>query len=180
MKWIGLVAAVGFVASVWLANYAVAHWGVVPVGFGLEAPAGVYLVGIAFTLRDITHRYMGRTVVIGCILAGAGLAWLIEANADLGGPVTLAVASAIAFLLSELADLAVFERIGGWTPAVIASNLVAILVDSALFLWLAFGSLAFFWGQAVGKAWMTALAIPLVLLLRRLPAKGSHAALAVR
>ena len=48
-----------------------------------------------------------------------------------------------AFLVSELADLAVYEPIRkrGWLPAVVASNIVGICVDSALFLWLAFGSL---------------------------------------
>ena len=42
------------------------------------------------------------------------------------------------------------------------SNTVGLMVDSALFLWLAFGSLAFFWGQVVGKAWMTLLAVVVI------------------
>lgn len=176
MKYIGLIAAVLFVGTVWASNYAVKEWGLVPVGFGLEAPAGVYFVGLAFTLRDVVHRTLGRLPVIGCILLGAALAWLIEANTNLGGPVSLAVASAIAFLVSETADLAVYEPIRQWgfLPAVIASNIVGILVDSALFLWLAFGSLSFFWGQVVGKSWMILVALPIVLLLRRVP-MGRHA-----
>jgi uncharacterized PurR-regulated membrane protein YhhQ (DUF165 family) len=165
----GLIAALAFVATVWAANYALSRWGFVPVGFGLEAPAGVYFAGLAFTLRDIVHHSLGRAVVIACILAGAALSWLIEANANLGGTVTVAVASAIAFLLSELADLAVYEplRERGWLPAVVASNAVGIVVDSALFLWLAFGSLAFIEGQLVGKAWMTLAALPVLYALRR-------------
>lgn len=169
VKTIGLIAAALFVATVWMANYAVKKWGVVSVGFGLEAPAGVYFVGLAFTLRDVVHRLLGRLVVIGCILVGATLAYFIEANVQLGGHVSLAVASAIAFLASEFADLTVYERIrkDGWMPAVFASNAFGIVIDSALFLWLAFGSLAFFWGQVVGKAWMTGLAILLLLILNR-------------
>jgi len=165
----GAIAALAFVATVWAANYALSRWGFVPVGFGLEAPAGVYFAGLAFTLRDIVHHSLGRAVVIACILAGAALSWLIEANANLGGTVTVAVASAIAFLLSELADLAVYEplRERGWLPAVVASNAVGIVVDSALFLWLAFGSLAFIEGQLVGKAWMTLAALPVLYALRR-------------
>ena len=168
MKWIGAAAAVAFVGTVWLANYAVKEWGIQPVGFGLEAPAGVYFAGLAFTLRDITHRFLGRRVVIACILLGAALSWLIEANVNLGGAVSLAVASAIAFLASEFADMSVYEPIRqrGWIPAVLASNVMGIVVDSALFLWLAFGSLAFFWGQCVGKGWMTLAALPIVFLLR--------------
>lgn len=170
MKILGLVATAAFVATVWLANYAVEHWGIVSVGFGLTAPAGVYFVGLAFTLRDIIHRTLGRYVVLGAIVAGSLLSyWVSDAVTLPGGVVSLAVASGIAFLISELADLSVYEplRTRGWMPAVLASNVVGLLVDSALFLWLAFGSLAFFWGQAVGKAWMTVLAIPILLLIHR-------------
>lgn len=170
MRLFGWICAVLFVATVWGANYAVKHWGIVNVGFGLEAPAGVYFAGIAFTLRDIVHRALGRAVVMGCIVVGALFSWLLEANVSIpGGHVSLAVASAIAFLASESADLAVYEpmRQRGWMRAVIASNAVGILADSALFLWLAFGSLDFFKGQVVGKAWMTVVAIPILLLIRR-------------
>ncbi len=169
MKAVGIVAAVLFVATVWAANWAVTHWGIVNVGFGLSAPAGVYFVGLAFTLRDVVHRTLGRHVVIGAILAGAILSYFVQANADLGGPVGLAVASAIAFLVSETADLAVYTPIRekGWLPAVVASNIVGLLADSILFLILAFGSLTFLWGQVVGKAWMTALAVVFLLAVSR-------------
>jgi uncharacterized PurR-regulated membrane protein YhhQ (DUF165 family) len=82
--------------------------------------------------------------------------------------VSLALASGIAFLASELADLSVYEplRRRGWWQAVAASNVVGLVVDSALFLWLAFGSLAFFWGQAVGKATMTVVALVVLALAR--------------
>jgi len=170
MRRVGIAAAVLFVLTVYAANLAVTHWGVVSVGFGLVAPAGVYFVGLAFTLRDIVHRSLGRWVVIGAILLGALLSYLIEANAQLGGPVSLALASAIAFLVSETSDLAVYEplRRKGWLPAVVASNVVGLFADSLLFLWLAFGSLSFLWGQVVGKAWMTALAVVLILAARSL------------
>ena len=175
MKYIGIVSAVLFVGTVWAANYAVKHWGVVSVGFGLSAPAGVYFAGLAFTLRDIVHRALGRLAVVACILMGAVLSLLIEADATIpGGLVSIATASAIAFLLSESADMAVYEPIRerGWVPAVIASNVAGILVDSALFLWLAFGSMSFFWGQVVGKSWMTLAALPIVYLLRRVPVRA--------
>lgn len=178
MKWIGLVAAVLFVGTVWAANYAVKHWGIVNVGFGLSAPAGVYFVGLAFTLRDLVHRALGRLVVVFCILAGAVLSYLLEANVTIpGGVIALAGASAIAFLVSESADMAVYEPIRkrGWIPAVLASNVAGILIDSALFLWLAFGSLSFFWGQVVGKAWMTLVALPVIWALRLLPLERGKA-----
>lgn len=172
MKVIGWVAAALFVGTVFAANYAVEHWGLVSVGFGLMAPAGVYFVGLAFTLRDIVHRSLGRYVVMGAIVLGAALSYWISDGITLpGGHVSLALASGLAFLLSEVTDLAVYEPIRkrGWLPAVLASNAAGIVIDSALFLWLAFGSLAFFWGQVVGKAWMTVLAIAILALIWRIP-----------
>jgi uncharacterized PurR-regulated membrane protein YhhQ (DUF165 family) len=162
MKRIGIITAIGFIATVWMANYAVERWGIVSVGFGLVAPAGVYFAGLAFTLRDIVQRTLGRYAAALAILIGAALSWFISDR--------LAVASAVAFLASELLDLVVFtatER-RSFTGAVVVSNAVGIVTDSLLFLWIAFGSLEFFRGQVVGKAWMTLAALPVVLLLRGL------------
>jgi uncharacterized PurR-regulated membrane protein YhhQ (DUF165 family) len=167
---LGLVAAGLFVLTVYLANWALKRWGTVGVGFGLEAPAGVYFVGLAFTLRDITHRQLGRGAVVGAVLVGAALSYWLEANVTIPGGVTsIAVASAAAFLLSEFSDLLVYEplRARGWLLAVAASNVVGLFVDSLLFLWLAFGNLDFLWGQVVGKAWMTALAVVVLLAWRQ-------------
>ncbi len=167
---IGIVAAVLFVATVWFANWLLQRYGVVSIGFGLEAPAGVFAVGLAFTLRDITHRTLGRTAVFGCIILGCLIAYLVEAGGTIpGGLVPIAAASAVAFLFSETADLAVYTPIEhrSFLGAVAASTVVGAVVDSALFLWLAFGSLAFMEGQVVGKLYMTALALPLLYASRR-------------
>jgi uncharacterized PurR-regulated membrane protein YhhQ (DUF165 family) len=74
----------------------------------------------------------------------------------------------VAFLVSELADFAVYTPLHErtWVGAVVLSNTVGLLIDSWLFLTIAFGSLAFFWGQVVGKAWMTALAVALLAAWR--------------
>ena len=79
------------------------------------------------------------------------------------------IASAVAFLLSEFADLAVYTPLARrrLVAAVVASSLVGLVVDSIVFLWLAFGSLEFLAGQVVGKAWMVLLSIPFVAWLRR-------------
>lgn len=158
---VGVVAALLFVGTVFAANWAIQKWGPVSVGFGLMAPAGVYFVGLAFTLRDIVHRSLGRWAVVGCILVGAALSYLIAP--------AFALASGVAFLASETADLSVYEplRKKGWLPAVVASNIVGAIVDSVLFLWLAFGSLSFLDGQVVGKLWMTALAVAVLAFARR-------------
>jgi uncharacterized PurR-regulated membrane protein YhhQ (DUF165 family) len=75
----------------------------------------------------------------------------------------------VALALSETADLAVFTPLPrrGLVLAVAASTVVGIVVDSMLFLWLAFGSLDFLSGQIIGKGWALVAALPLVHLLRQ-------------
>lgn len=168
MTRIALFAA--FVLTVVGANWALGRYGVVPVGFGLEAPAGVYFAGLAFGLRDALHERAGRWWVLAAIGTGAAVSWLFEDAATIpGGHVAIAVASAAAFGLSELADLAVYEplRERSWPAAVAASNVVGAVVDSALFLWLAFGALDHLAGQVVGKTLMVALSVPIVWWARR-------------
>lgn len=149
-----------FLSTVVGANWSLATWGIVPIGMGLAAPAGVYAAGLAFTCRDMLHETAGRAWVIGAILAGAALSWWIE-------PV-FALASGAAFLASESADFLVYAplRRRAWLRAVVASNIVGFTLDSALFLWLAFGSLDFLAGQLVGKAYMTALSVGVLWLWR--------------
>lgn len=152
----------GFVATVIAANWALNHYGTVPVAPGLEAPAGVYFAGLAFGLRDALHETGSRRWVLAAIATGATVSYLIEDAVTIpGGHAPIAVASAAAFALSELADLAVYSRIRetsrAWALAV--SNLVGAPIDSALFLWLAFGGLAHFQGQVVGKLLMIAPAV---------------------
>ena len=68
----------------------------------------------------------------------------------------------MAFLFSELADFGVYTplRKRFWLWAMIPSNLVGTVLDSVIFLALAFGSLEFLAGQVVGKTWVTLLAVP--------------------
>jgi len=156
-----MLPLVGYVAVIVLANWAISQFGFVPVGFGLMAPAGVYFAGLAFTLRDLVQEQLGRTWTVVAILAGAAVSAVISTQ--------FALASGIAFLLSELADFAVYTplRSRNWLAAVALSNTVGLIADSALFLLLAFGSLEFLAGQVVGKLWMTVLAVALLWIWRR-------------
>jgi len=143
---------------------------VIPVAPGLMAPSGVTMIGIALVLRDLVQRRLGVGVAVGAILVGAALSALVA-------PPALVVASAAAFLLSELADFAVYTPLARrrLILAVVASSLVGLVVDSIVFLWLAFGSLDFLAGQVVGKAWMVLLSIPFVAWLRRRDEKSGMA-----
>jgi len=156
----GYVAAVAYIGTIFAANWAIARYGAVPVGFGLVAPTGVYFVGLAFTLRDLVQDWLGRWAVIIAILLGAAASAVVSPR--------FAFASAVAFLLSELSDFAVYTplRERNWLGAVALSNLVGLLFDSVLFLWLAFHSFAYLPGQIVGKAWMTLMAVAVLAVVR--------------
>lgn len=164
---LGYLALAGYAATIVAANYAIGHWGtcsgqgpcVLPVGGGLYAPSGVLFVGAALFLRDLVQDHLGRRWTVAGILAGALLSWWVETPA-------LALASGAAFLLSEAADYLVYQplREQHRPVAVLASGLVGSVVDSAVFLWLAFGSLAFIAGQVVGKWEITALCALLVFV----------------
>ena len=72
-----------------------------PVAPGVLAPSGVLTIGLAFVLRDLVQRRLGAKVSLLAIAVGAILsAWL--------APPAIVLASAAAFLLSELADFAVY------------------------------------------------------------------------
>lgn len=167
----GLIFLVLFGLTIPLANWLIGHAGttcvpqgpcLVPVLPGLMAPSGVTMIGVALVLRDLTQRRLGTRVSALAVLAGAALSALLA-------PPALVIASAAAFLLSEGADLAVYTPLARrrLVVAVVASSLVGLVIDSIVFLWLAFGSLDFLAGQVVGKAWMVLLSIPFVAWLRR-------------
>jgi uncharacterized PurR-regulated membrane protein YhhQ (DUF165 family) len=168
MKWLLLAA---FAATIPLANWLISNVGTVcipdgpcliPVGFGLMAPAGVLAIGLALVLRDLVQRYLGLTAAFLAIVVGCVLSFL------LADP-HIAMASAAAFLLSELADLAVYTPLARrrLPLAVAASGLAGAVIDSALFLWLAFGSLDLMAGQVVGKLYASALFAAWLVASRR-------------
>lgn len=159
-----------FLACIPAANWLILHVGtvcvpdgpcLVPVAPGVMAPSGVVTVGLALVLRDLVQRRLGKRWAIAAILLGA----LISAAL---APPALVVASAVAFLLSELADLAVYTPLQarGLVLAVLVSSMVGLVVDSIVFLQLAFGSLDLLWGQVIGKAWMVLVSLPAIAWLR--------------
>lgn len=167
----GVLALIGFGLCIPAANWLIGNVGtvcvpdgpcLVPVAPGLMAPSGVLMIGLALVLRDLVQRRLGVGFSAAAVLAGAALSGFLA-------PPALVLASAVAFLLSEFADLAVYTPLQRrrLVLAVAASGAVGLVVDSLVFLYLAFGSLDFLAGQVVGKAWMVAAALPFVHLMRR-------------
>lgn len=151
-----------FLSTILLANYVTTEYGMVPVGFGLTATAGTYLAGLAFVLRDSLQRAVGPWPVLGLIAIGAALSYLVADP-------FIATASAVAFGVSELADLLVWTPLEhkGYIRAAVASNTVGAVVDTFLFLWVAgFPVLDALTGQLVGKLAVTGLVVLAVLAVR--------------
>jgi uncharacterized PurR-regulated membrane protein YhhQ (DUF165 family) len=167
----GYLFLAAFCLTIPAANWMIGHAGtvcvpngpcLVPVAPGLMAPSGVLMIGVALVLRDLVQRRLGVEFGVAAVIAGACLSAAVA-------PPSLVIASAVAFLLSEGADLAVYTPLARrrLVLAVFASSVVGLVIDSIVFLWLAFGSLDFLLGQIVGKAWMVVLSLPFVAWLRR-------------
>jgi len=166
----GYIALAAYAATIPAANWMIGNVGqcipdgpcLIPVGFGLMAPSGVMMIGAALVLRDAVHRLLGWQWAIAAIFLGAILSFQFSSAA-------LVVASVAAFILSESADLAVYAPLQRkrLALAVAASGTVGAAIDSAVFLWLAFGSFDFIAGQIIGKLWMTALAAAVIVIARR-------------
>ncbi|MEV6932281.1 VUT family protein [Dactylosporangium sp. NPDC051485] len=138
-----------FIAAVVAANSLTARYGLIPVGFGLTAAAGTAAAGLTLLARDWVHQTAGRPTVLACIGTGAVF------SATPAGP-RLAIASAVAFLVAELLDLLVYQRLRdrGMLRAALASNAVSIPVDSLLFLALSGFPV---WAALPGQLWVKAL-----------------------
>lgn len=163
---LGFAAALAYVGVVVLANILSSRYGMVGVGFGLVASAGTYAAGFALGLKDAVREGLGRWGVVGVILVGSALSFL------LADPL-IATASLAAFSVSEILDSLVYEplrtrsKLGG----VVTSNTVGAVMDTYIFLSLApFGPVTFtaMQGQLVGKIlWATLVPVALIAVVRR-------------
>jgi len=170
---------------------------------GHAVDAGTLIYPFTFTLRDLVHKISGktaaRTVIVlaaGINVLMAGFFWLVarlppdaftgpqlEFGAVLSPVWGIVVASIVAEVLSELIDTEAYQR---WElrfgqrhqwGRVLASNSVAIPVDSAVFVGLAtlFGifppevAWSIFWVNVVLKGVVTVISIPWIYWVRPEP-----------
>lgn len=152
-----MILMILYILTIPSANWLIGHFGTVcvpqgpcliPVLPGIMAPSGVLMIGAALLLRDLVQSRHGPLASTGCIFVGAALSFFVAIPA-------LALASGAAFLLSEFTDFAVYTPMAKrqFVLGVMLSCLAGATVDSALFLWLAFGSLEHLTGQIVGKVY---------------------------
>ena len=200
-----LVVSGAYVAAQMMAD--IASLRIVLLG-GFAVDAGTLVYPLTFTLRDLVHKVGGKTAARTLIflaavvnLVMAGLFWLTSRlpadpvtgpQAEFGivlSPVWgIVVASIVAEVASQLVDTAVYAR---WVRRfgdslqwgrVLASNLVAVPVDSALFVGLAtlFGvfppevAWSIFWVNVGLKAMVTVASIPLIYWVKPTPIRLAH------
>jgi queuosine precursor transporter len=105
-----------------------------PITFGaLLVPAGSFLIGATFILRDLVQNAVGR----GKTYITIGAAMLISALTShlLGDMLWIVFASAVTFLVSETTDTEIYSRLKlPMAYRVLYSGIVGGLIDSILFV----------------------------------------------
>lgn len=125
-----------YLSAIIAANLSVAYFGPVAV-----IPNSFLFIALDLTSRDALHsRWQGSGLTIrmlALIATGSALSWLLNRNA---GPIALA--SFVAFAAAATTDALVYHalRRRSWLVKVNGSNIPAAVVDSAVFLYLAFGA----------------------------------------
>ena len=120
--------SIAYVVSIVLVNIGFVYVAPVPL-LGEMFPPMSLLVGVIFILRDFAQREIGHKV-LGAMAIGAVLSYLMADP-------FVAIASVVAFIISELADWAVYtftkKPLG---QRILISSAVGTPIDSAVFLWM--------------------------------------------
>ncbi len=115
---------------------------------------GAFTYPIAFLVTDIMNRVYGAAAarrvvfagfVVGIICSLIGTQITVQIDTDFFAPaVTLriAIGSATAFLVAQLIDVAIFDKLRGgqWWRAPLASTLIGSTIDTILFFSIAFST----------------------------------------
>lgn len=124
---------------------------------------GAFTYPLAFLVTDLANRRLGPKMARRVVYIGFSLAVLC--SVVLATP-RIALASGMAFLVAQLLDVAVFDRLrrGLWWRAPLVSSTLGSTVDTALFFTMAFAATGLPWvGWAIGD-----LAVKLVVALAML------------
>ena len=98
---------------------------------------GAFTYPFAFLVTDLTNRHYGprnaRIVVICGFIVGLVLSWYLSQP-------RIAIASGLAFLLGQLFDISVFNRLRrqSWWQAPLAGSMLGSILDTVLFFSVAF------------------------------------------
>lgn len=138
---------------------------------------GAFTYPLAFLVTDVMNRCYGasaarRVVFIGfivgviCSLIGSRIMLQGDGYEFPAVALRVAIGSATAFLVAQLIDVAVFQRLrdGAWWKAPLASTLIGSTIDTALFFTIAFSALLSFGASADGEISWAWDAVPFLLI----------------
>lgn len=167
-----IASVAAFLTLIVAANWLTTTYGLIPVGFGLVATAGTWAAGLVLLARDLVQDTAGHKVMLACIAAGAVL------SAAIASP-QIALASGVAFALSELLNWAVYTPIRkhGWARAVVPSNIAGAFADTVVFLGIAgFPIWSALPGQMLVKTAATLAVVAPVVMVRAVLRQPKYAA----
>ncbi len=130
-----------------------------PIHLGDILTWGAFTYPFAFLVSDLTNRYDGPGRARAVVLVGFAVALCLSAY--LSTP-RIAIASASAFLVGQLLDIAVFSRLRNrfWLLPPLSASLLGSLIDTAIFFSIAFapafGAIDIWFGMADGSLGMGA------------------------
>lgn len=134
--------------------------------FGNFITGGTLTYPLAFLVTDVMNRVYGASAARRVVLAGFIFGVIASLVAAGFGQTTLriAIASGTAFLIAQLTDVAVFDRLRArakWWQAPLTSSVVGSALDTALFFSIAFSTSFAFIDPTADTAWATEM-VPLL------------------
>jgi len=137
---------------------------------------GAFTYPLAFLVTDVMNRVYGagparRVVFIGffvgvvCSLIGSQIMLQGDGYEFPAVALRVAIGSATAFLVAQLIDVAIFQRLrdGAWWRAPLASTLIGSTIDTALFFTIAFSAFVSFGAAADGDVSWALDSVPFLL-----------------
>ncbi len=125
---------------------------------------GALTYPVSFLVTDLTNRALGTKAARRVVYVGFAVAVVLSVLA--AGP-RIALASGLAFLLAQLLDIAIFDRLrrGIWWEAPFVSSTLASALDTALFFALAFAGTGLPWTTWALGDYGAKLAMALAMLV---------------
>jgi uncharacterized PurR-regulated membrane protein YhhQ (DUF165 family) len=106
---------------------------------------------VAFLVTDLTNKLFGPSAARKVVIAGFVIAVIV--SIIVASP-RIAIASGSAFLISQLLDVSIFDRLrtGSWWRAPLISSMLGAVVDTFVFFSFAFAASLSFLGEGLDFA----------------------------
>lgn len=154
-----------YIATVLILNIGFSYVPMIDLGFGMFSPMAI-VAGLVFVVRDFAQRKAGHWVLVAMLIATV-LSFL------LANPF-VAVASALAFGVAEIADYLVYTLTKKpFHQRILISSIVSTPIDTVVFL---LGISAFTWGTFGLMIFAKLIAAVVIWALYKFDADGPVAA----